>query len=109
MTIPRTEPTPRTEEPVAISGAIMGVLVSGLGLLVLFGVPLSPDQVGGVTTFFGAVIIFVGFLVRRRVRPISSDRGDGSVNVAGSVVNASGDGAVVRKVEATPRRGIPTS
>jgi len=77
----------RTEEPVAISGAIMGVIVSSIGLAVLFGVPLSPDQVGGMTTFAGAVIILVGFIVRRRVKPISSERGDD---------------------EAIPRRGIPT-
>ena len=77
----------RTEEPVAISGAIMGVIVSGIGLAVLFGVPLSPVQVGGMTTFAGAVIVFVGFLVRRKVSPISSER---------------------KEVEAVPRRGIPT-
>ena len=78
----------RTEEPVLISGAIMGVIVSGIGLAVLFGVPFSPDQVGGMTTFAGATIVLVGFLVRRKVSPISSERGND---------------------EAVPRRGIPTS
>ena len=77
----------RVEEPVAISGAIMGVIVSGIGLAVLFGVPLTPDQVGGMVTFAGATIVLVGFLVRRKVSPISPERGDD---------------------EAIPRRGIPT-
>lgn len=54
-------------EPVALSGAIMGVITAGLGLAVLFGVPLTMDQVAGSVTFAGAVIVLVGFLVRNKV------------------------------------------
>lgn len=56
-------------EPVAIPGAIMAVLVAALGLSVLFGVPLTPDQVGGIITLAGAVIGLVTAWQRKRVTP----------------------------------------
>lgn len=58
-----------SNEPVAIPGAIMAVLVAGLGLAVLFGVPLSEAQVGGITTFAGAVIGLVTAYQRRSSTP----------------------------------------
>lgn len=58
-------------EPVAVPGGIMAVLVAALGLSVLFGVPLTPDQVGGIVTLAGAVIGLVTAWQRRRVSPTS--------------------------------------
>lgn len=46
-----------TREPVLIIGVVTGIL----GVLVLFGVPLTTEQIGGVVTLFGAVTAFLRF------------------------------------------------
>lgn len=61
-------------EPVAITGGIMAVIVAGFGIAVLFGVPLSPEQVGGCVTFAGAVIALVTAYQRSRVSPVTDAR-----------------------------------
>lgn len=47
-----------TREP----NLILGVLVSGLGLAVLFGVQLSDEQLAGIVVFAGAVVALVRFV-----------------------------------------------
>lgn len=42
---------------------LLGVVVAGLGLLVLFGVDLSKDQIGGIVTFLGAVVALLRFVL----------------------------------------------
>lgn len=41
---------------------ILGVVVAGLSLLVLFGVDLSTEQMAGIGVFLGAVIALVRFI-----------------------------------------------
>lgn len=41
---------------------ILGVVVTGLSLLVLFGVQLTTDQMAGIGVFLGAVIALVRYL-----------------------------------------------
>ena len=41
---------------------ILGVLVAGLSLLVLFGVNLTADQMAGIGVFVGAVIALIRFI-----------------------------------------------
>lgn len=48
-----------TREP----ALVLGVVVAGLGLLVLFGVDLSKEQIGGIVTFLGAVVALLRFLL----------------------------------------------
>lgn len=47
-----------TREP----ALIVGVVTSGLGLAVLFGLELTKDQISGVVVFLGALMALVRFL-----------------------------------------------
>lgn len=48
-----------TRQPVLITGLV----TSGLGLLVLFGVELSKEQIGGIVLFLGAVMALLTAIV----------------------------------------------
>lgn len=48
-----------TREP----ALVLGVVTAGLGLLVLFGVEITKDQLAGITLFLGALMALVRFLV----------------------------------------------
>lgn len=48
-----------TRQPVLITGLV----TSGLGLLVLFGVDLSKEQIGGIVLFLGAVMALITAIV----------------------------------------------
>lgn len=41
---------------------LLGVVVAGLSLLVLFGVDLSKDQLAGIMVFLGALVALVRYL-----------------------------------------------
>jgi hypothetical protein len=41
---------------------VLGVVVTGLSLLVLFGVSLTTDQMAGIGVFLGALIALVRYL-----------------------------------------------
>ena len=98
----------RTEEPVAVPGAIMSVVVAGFGLAVLFGAPLSPEQVGGCVTFAGAAMALVTVIQRSKVTPNSAvaERVDGDHVIAGEANDRVPEGDVVREVD-IPRRAFP--
>lgn len=42
---------------------VIGVVTSGLGLLVLFGIDLTEDQTAGIIVFLGAVFALAAYLV----------------------------------------------
>jgi len=62
---------------------ILGVVVSGLSLLVLFGVNLSADQMAGIGVFLGAVIALVRFLTTPSSEVVVQEKLNGDV-VAGA-------------------------
>lgn len=88
------------DEPVAIPGAIMAVVVAGFGLAVLLGVPLSVEQVGGITTFAGAVIALVTVLQRKRSVAAAKvvERVDGRTVIAGEANDALLPGEEIREL-----------
>lgn len=56
-------------EPVSLAEALRYVLVTGLAVLVRFGVPLTVEQVTDLLMFGGAVFALVAWVVRRKVSP----------------------------------------
>ncbi|MGV3724592.1 MAG: hypothetical protein ACO1SX_27160 [Actinomycetota bacterium] len=60
-------------EPVALFEALRSTVERGLLLLVLFGVPLTTEQLAGILTFFGAVWGVLTIVVRGKVTPWSPD------------------------------------
>lgn len=48
-----------TREP----AAILGVVTATTGLLILFGVPLTAEQAGGILGFVGALVVLLRFIV----------------------------------------------
>lgn len=67
-----------TREP----AAVLGVLIAGLGLLVLFGVPLSNEQTGGIVGFAGALVVLLRWLVTPSAEVAAQELPSGEV-VAG--------------------------
>lgn len=71
-----------TREP----ALILGVVVAGLGLLVLFGVDLSKEQIGGIVTFLGAVVALLRFLTTPSSEVVAQQTPDGPVAGAAAIV-----------------------
>jgi hypothetical protein len=61
---------------------VVGVVTSGIGLAVLFGVDLSNEQVGGIVTFLGAIMALVRFLTTPSSQVLAQVKPSGEV-VAG--------------------------
>lgn len=53
---------------------ITGVLTSGIGLAVLFGLPLTVEQTGGILTFAGAVVALLTFVVTPTSEVVAGQR-----------------------------------
>jgi len=53
---------------------LVGVVTSGLGLAVLFGVPLSNEQTGGIVVFLGAVMALVRYIVTPSVDVVAQKK-----------------------------------
>lgn len=68
-----------TREP----ALILGVLTSGLSLAVLFGVPLTVDQLAGIGVFVGALIALIRFVTTPAGEVLAQVKPDGEV-VAGA-------------------------
>jgi FtsH-binding integral membrane protein len=64
----------------------LGVVVAGLGLLVLFGVHLSKEQIGGIVTFLGAVVALLRFLLTPSSEVVVQQTPDGPVAGAAAEV-----------------------
>lgn len=64
-------------EPVMAGAAVLTVIITGCGLLVAFGVPISDDQVSAIVKFATAVIavapLVVGWVVRRRTVTVAKN------------------------------------
>lgn len=67
-----------TREPALLTG----VVTSGLGLAVLFGINITKEQVGGIVLFLGAVMGLVRFLTTPAAEVVVQEKPDGTV-VAG--------------------------
>lgn len=67
-----------TREP----ALLIGVVTSGLGLAVLFGVSLTQEQLGGIVAFLGATMALVRFLTTPNAEVVAQEKPDGTV-VAG--------------------------
>lgn len=68
-----------TREP----NLILGVVVAGLSLLVLFGVDLTSDQMAGIGVFLGAVIALVRFITTPANEVVAQQKPGEDVPVAG--------------------------
>lgn len=86
-----------TREP----ALLLGVVVAGLGLLVLFGVDLSKEQIGGIVTFLGAVVALLRFLVTPSSEVLVKQTPDGPV--AGAAAAVATGTPVAAHVVPTPR------
>lgn len=93
-----------SKEPVAISGAVMAVVVSGFGVAVAFGAPLTEEQVGVVVAFVGAAIALVTAWQRSKVTPDTAvvERLEGNdAVVAGPANDLAHEGDLVRRLSDT--------
>ena len=68
-----------TREP----ALILGLVTAGLSLAVLFGAPISPEQIAGVGVFLGALIALLRFVLTPSSEVIAQEKPDGQV-VAGA-------------------------
>ena len=68
-----------TREP----NLILGVVVTGLSLLVLFGVDLPGEQMAGIGVFLGAVIALVRFVTTPAAEVVAQQKPGESIPVAG--------------------------
>lgn len=63
--------TTLSREPVLTAGTIVALLVAGIQLLTVFGVPINPDQQAAIVAFVSALLVVVGALwARSKVTPI---------------------------------------
>lgn len=63
-----------TREPVALTGLLTAAITASLGLAVLFGVNLSPEQIGGIVTTLGAWMGVATFIIRSQVTPLADPK-----------------------------------
>lgn len=64
---------------------ILGVVTTGLSLLVLFGVHLTGDQMAGIGIFLGALIALIRFMTTPTAEVIAQKKPNGEV-VGGGVI-----------------------
>lgn len=57
-------------EPVVVPAALTGLVQAVLNVLVVFGVPLSAEQLGAVNTLICAVYVALAFWARSKVTPV---------------------------------------
>lgn len=67
-----------TREP----AAVLGVVTAATGLLILFGVPITDMQAGGILTFAGALMVLVRQLVTPTREVVAQEKPNGLI-VAG--------------------------
>lgn len=65
------------------SALVIGVVTSGLGLAVLFDVPLSEAQTGGIVLFLGSVMALSRALTTPSAEVVARREEPGAVPVAG--------------------------
>lgn len=58
---------------------ITGVITAGLGLLVLFGVDLSKEQIGGIVLFLGTVMALLRYVLTPSAEVVVQDTPRGPV------------------------------
>ena len=80
-----------TREP----NLILGVLVSGLSLLVLFGVDLTGEQMAGIGVFVGAVIALVRFITTPAAEVVVQEKPSGEVVAGQAAATPTGTPVVV--------------
>lgn len=87
-------------EPVVTIGAITALVTALLGVLVAFGIPLTPEQQTALTTFVvSAVVLASAFIARRFVTPVAKAEEEKAEAVAEAVAEAEAD-------EPKPRRAL---
>jgi hypothetical protein len=88
-----------TREP----ALIVGVVTSGLGLAVLFGLEISLEQTAGIVTFLGALMALVRFLTTPASEVVVQAKPNGDI-VAGAAASAkTGESLTVDIDQATGR------
>lgn len=65
---------PSRPRPVRLITWLFGVVAVVVGLLPVFGVPISATAIGGILTVLGVLLPGAGFLVESQVTPLSSPR-----------------------------------
>lgn len=86
--------------------ALLGVVTATTGLLILFGVPLTQEQAGGILTFVGALMYLVRFIVTPANEVVAQEKPTGEI-VAGPAADVA-HGAPVAVLPA-PRPGAGTT
>lgn len=64
---------------------VLGVVTTGLSLLVLFGVDLTGDQMAGVGIFLGAVIALTRYLTTPTSEVVVQEKPNGDVVAGGAI------------------------
>lgn len=72
-----------TREP----ALVIGVITSGVGLAVLFGLDITQEQIGGIVLFVGALMALVRFLTTPASEVVVQAKPNGDV-VAGAAAQA---------------------
>ena len=63
-------------EPVALSGAVVGVVIAGVALLTAFGINVTEAQATGIVGFVSAGAVLGSVIyARRKVTPIAPGNG----------------------------------
>lgn len=81
----------------------IGVLTAGLSLLVLFGVPLTGDQMAGIGIFVGAVFALTRYLTTPEVEVIAQKKPGGEIVGGGAVPGLKGELVEVTVVPTPPQ------
>ena len=73
----------------------LGVITAGLSLAVLFGVPISADQMAGIGVFVGAVFALTRYLTTPESEVIAQVKPDGQVVAGGANPSMKGEQVTV--------------
>lgn len=80
-----------TREP----AALLGLVTSVTGLLILFGAPLTVEQAGGILTFVGALVAALRYLTVPAAEVVAQRRPGARATVAGPAIPTVPDGEPV--------------
>lgn len=79
-----------TQRLVREPALILGVLTAGLSLAVLFGVPLTTDQLAGIGVFVGALVALIRFVTTPASEVVVQEKPSGEVIAGPAAVTPTG-------------------
>lgn len=93
-----------TREP----NAILGLVTATTGLLILFGVPLTVEQAGGIFIFVGALVGLVRFIVTPATEVVAQESPSGEIVAGPASWISDGHPVVVDPVDFETDDGTPS-